>query len=85
MEEIAAVDEELLDPAAVETQRLANLCDRLRVGHRAGEIDRRVPGQRPGEHEGDDDDAEDGRQRLQQPPSDLYELGPHDARRPMPW
>ena len=61
--EIVDVAHELLGQRLVETELLADLLDRLRGGGGTGEIGRRIAGQRAGQQEGDDDDADQARDR----------------------
>ncbi len=60
------VARELLGQAPVEAQALADLRHRLRVGSGPGEVDGGIAGQGPRQQEGDEDDADQARQRAQQ-------------------
>ena len=75
--EVDDIAHELLRQRLVEAELLADLLDRLRRRRRPGEIGRGVAGQHAGQQEGDDDDADQARDRRQQPFSDL-----HHASRP---
>ena len=76
MGEIVGVAEELLDQRLVEAEFLADLLDRFLGRGGAGEIRRRIAGQRARQQEGDDDDPDQRRDREHQP---LADHGQHGA------
>ena len=60
------VARELLGQAPVKAQALADLRHQFRVGGGPGEVDGGIAGQGPRQQEGDEDDADQARQRAQQ-------------------